>query len=81
MKGYEEIKKGLQCCSEGNGCPFETVKDCPYRITNASCDRAGLMSDALKMIGELEDGNAERDNIISEAAKVLGYDCNECDRW
>ena len=88
MKTEEEIKKGLECCSSGNGCPYETVKDCPYRITNASCDRAGLMADALGMISGLEEEISEKDDIINsqidkmhDAAKALGYDCDECDRW
>ena len=81
MKTREEIKKGLECCSSGNGCPYETVKDCPYRITNASCDRAGLMADALKMIEELEDNVKHNVDAMNKAAAMLGYDCDQCDRW
>ena len=81
MKSHEEIKKGLECCSSGNGCTYETVKDCPYRITNCSCDMAGLMADALQMANEQEEHIKHLCEIIDNAAKALGYDCNECDRW
>ena len=88
MKTGEEIKKGLECCSSGNECTFETDIDCPYRITNCSCDRAGLMADALQMISALEKEIGEKEDTINsqidkmhDAAKALGYDCDECDRW
>lgn len=81
MKTKEEIKKGLECCSSGNECTYETDKDCPYRITNCSCDRTGLMADASQMITELEGDNESLRERITNAAKVLGYDCDECYRW
>ena len=76
-----QIKKGLECCHTGNGCQYETDPNCPYRITNASCDRAGLIADASEMIAELEGDNESLRECITNAAKILGYDCDECDRW
>ena len=77
----EQIKKGLQCCLTGNRCQYETNKECPYRISDLECKRPQLLADVLLVITDLEDKVNERDEMIKAAAKALGYDCDQCDRW
>ena len=77
----DEIKKGLQCCLTGSRCQYETNKECPYRISDLECRRPQLLIDALKKFEELQEDVKERDKIITNAAKALGYDCDQCDRW
>ena len=81
MKDYKDIIKALAICRVGEGCKYGTNPDCPYRIKDASCDLAVLISDANQMITELEGKNESLLECITNAAKALGYDCDECDRW
>ena len=80
-KSKEETKKALSICLAGNGCKYGTNPECPYRISDSSCDLAGLIADADRMITELEGDNESLRECITNAAKVLGYDCDECERW
>ena len=81
-KSDYDIKAGLHCCSESKTlCANETNESCPYRIDHLRCDRYGLAADALELISELESDNESLRERITNAAKVLGYDCDECDRW
>ena len=81
MKSNADIKKALSICKAWTGCQYETNPECPYRITDCSCDLSGLISDANKLVSDLEEDNEDKRERITNAAKALGYDCDECDRW
>lgn len=73
MKSPDEIKKGLECCSE-DGC-----KKCPYWEDCKMADGfSELAGDALALIQQLE---AERDAAVADilyAASVYLGECNTC---
>lgn len=81
MKAPKDIKKALAICRAGEGCKYGTNPDCPYRINDASCNLAWLVSDAKQLIECMDYRVEELENKIDKAAKALGYDCDECDRW
>ena len=39
------------------------------------------MADALQMVNWQEEHIKHLCEIIDNAAKVLGYDCDKCERW
>lgn len=81
MKSNADIKKALAICRAGEGCKYGTNPDCPYRIKDASCDLAGLISDANKLVSDLEDTVKHNVDAMNKAAAILGCDCENCDRW
>ena len=81
MKSTEDIKKALSICKAWTGCQYETHSDCPYRITACSCDLAGLIADAGKLVTRLETENAMYESMIDKVAKAIDRDCDNCDRW
>lgn len=64
MKTPEEIKKGLECCSNKN---TRCRKDCPY-FDDGSLD--ALIPDALALIKDLEEAKRERDKLAEELDKI-----------
>lgn len=81
MKPDKDIKKALSICKAWTGCQYETNPDCPYRITDCSCDLAGLIADANKLVSDLDDTVKHNVEAMNKAAAILGCDCENCDRW
>lgn len=73
MKTPDEIKKGLQYCSENTWC---VGSECPYyEITD--CDTY-IAEDALALIGQLE---RERDAAVEDIQKATIYLCQVCKKY
>ena len=68
----EEIKKGLECCSDGFTCP----KNCPYGSVCGGA-RMQLNADALDYIQQLE---RERDAAAADMTELmqLAQFCRHC---
>lgn len=73
MKTPEEIKKGLECCTYGEGCsvcPYDGAEDCAVQKN----------VDAIVLIRQLEAENAElkreRDAAVRDLGKARG--CKTC---
>ena len=64
----DEIKKGLECCMDHDG----TCEDCPY--VDGEC-RAfeQLAADALALIQQLQDDNAEKDKSMQQLERSLSF--------
>ena len=75
MKSPDEIKKGLECCSNPDG----TCEGCPY--VEGEC-RAfeQLSADALALIQQLEAQNAELSGKIGRLEGKLGEAINDLHR-
>lgn len=58
MKKPDEIKKGLECCTEPCGC-----SQCPYNDDPEECMNNNLEADALAYIQQLE---RERDALLAD---------------
>ena len=70
----EEIKKGLECCSE-DGC-----KSCPYEKDCYTTDGfSALAADALAFIQQLQDDNAEKDKSMQQLERSLSFACDLAD--
>ena len=68
MKSPDEIKKGLECCSE-DGC-----KSCPYEQDCYTTDGfSALAADALDLIQQLQDDNAEKDKSMQQLERSLSF--------
>lgn len=81
----EEIKKGLECCGESQDCTQDNMPKCPY-YEKETC-LIELVNDALSLIQQLQDENAEKDKRIRQleaewdaAMDVLrGQKCDTCE--
>ena len=70
----DEIKKGLECCSE-DGC-----KSCPYEQDCYTTDGfSALAADALDLIQQLQDDNAEKDKSMQQLERSLSFACDLAD--
>ena len=67
MKTPEEIKKGLECCAESEGCP----EICPY-YNEQSCGSKQRF-DALAYILQLEEREWDLFDLLSSAWHGKGY--------
>ena len=63
----DEIKKGLECCSE-DGC-----KSCPYEQDCYTTDGfSALAADALDLIQQLEATVSEKEKVVAELSGIIG---------
>ena len=70
----DEIKKGLECCSE-DGC-----KSCPYEQDCYTTDGfSALSADALALIQQLQAENAEKDKSMQQLERSLSFACDLAD--
>ena len=65
-KTPDEIKKGLDCCTDGNiVCAGNCVFDDDVKLGYPDCVKL-LMTNALVLIQQLQDDNAEKDEKIRQ---------------
>ena len=72
MKTPEEIKKGLNICSNSSrcsGCPYQVYVDGSFGCEEQGCDD-GLLPDAFAYIQQLE---AERDAAVALIPRACAY--------
>lgn len=66
MKSPDEIKKGLDCCADGNVvCAGNCVFDDDVKLCYPDCVKL-LMTNALALIQQLQAENAEKDARIQQ---------------
>lgn len=68
MKTPDEIKKGLECCSEKYPCSV-----CPFNLPNNFSGRCikNAMLDAFALIQQLEADNSRKDDTIRSLTELL----------
>lgn len=68
MKTPDEIKKGLECCSEKYPCSV-----CPFNLPNSFSGRCikNAMLDAFALIQQLEADNSRKDDTIRNLTELL----------
>lgn len=78
----DEVKKGLACCK--NGIPYRSTcaKGCPYKCgcSPSKVCASVMMNDALALIQQLQNDNAEKDGRILQLKAERDAAClkNRC---